>query len=82
VFSACEKSGFQLETRPFRPHITLARKWKGEQPFHNEMLQLWNEVQPTPLSFKASEVVLYQTNLTQTPKYEAIKIYPLNHTKT
>ena len=82
VFSACEKSGFQLETRHFRPHITLARKWKGEQPFHNEMLQLWNEVQPTPLSFKVSEVVLYQTNLNQTPKYEALKIYPLSNTKT
>jgi 2'-5' RNA ligase len=77
VFSACEEAGFQLETRPFRPHITLARKWKGEQPYQNELFGLWEEFQPTPLSFEASEIVLYQTHLNKTPKYEAIKIYPL-----
>lgn len=77
VFSACEEAGFQLETRPFRPHITLARKWKGEQPFQPELLGLWEEFQPVPLSFEAGEVVIYQTHLDKTPKYEAIKIYPL-----
>ncbi|MEH6905473.1 RNA 2',3'-cyclic phosphodiesterase [Neobacillus drentensis] len=77
VFFACEEAGFQLETRPFRPHITLARKWKGEQPFHPELLGLWEEFQPVPLSFEAGEVVIYQTHLDKTPKYEAIKIYPL-----
>ncbi|MEH7074707.1 RNA 2',3'-cyclic phosphodiesterase [Neobacillus drentensis] len=82
VFSACEKSGFQLETRPFRPHITLARKWKGNQPFQDELLNLWDEVQPIPLSFETSEVVLYRTNLNQSPKYEVINIYPLDKTKT
>ncbi|MBV7507331.1 RNA 2',3'-cyclic phosphodiesterase [Bacillus sp. sid0103] len=82
VFSACEKAGFQLETRPFRPHITLARKWIGEQPFRNEMLALWEEIQPAPLSFTSGDVVLYQTHLNKTPKYEAIKIYPLTSTKT
>jgi 2'-5' RNA ligase len=80
VFSACENAGFQLETRPFRPHITLARKWKGEQPFQNEILNLWEELQPNPLSFEANDVVLYQTNLHTTPKYEAIQIYPLTST--
>lgn len=82
VFSACELAGFQLETRPFRPHITLARKWIGEHPFQNEMLKLWEELQPTPLSFDAVDVVLYQTHLNKTPKYEAIKTYPLTSTKT
>ena len=82
VFSACEKAGFQLETRPFRPHITLARKWSGVDPFRKEMLDLWEELEPTPLSFEASEVVVYETHLNKTPKYEAIKIYTLDHTKT
>lgn len=82
VFSACEKAGFQLETRPFRPHITLARKWIGQQSFQTELLDLWEEFQPAPLSFIAGEVVLYQTHLNKTPKYEAIKIYPLTSTKT
>jgi RNA 2',3'-cyclic 3'-phosphodiesterase len=81
VFTACEKAGFQLETRPFRPHITLARKWRDPHPFDLEMLNLWKELQPNPLSFEAEDVVLYQTHLNQTPKYEAINIYRLHHTK-
>jgi RNA 2',3'-cyclic 3'-phosphodiesterase len=77
VFTACVEASFQLETRPFKPHITLARKWAGEHPFHNKLLDIWHELQPEPLSFKVKEIVLYQTHLDQTPKYEAIKIYQL-----
>jgi RNA 2',3'-cyclic 3'-phosphodiesterase len=82
VFSACEKAGFQLETRPFRPHITLARKWSGAHPFDKDMLDLWNELQPNPLLFLAGDVVLYQTHLNKTPKYEAINIFPLVNSET
>ncbi len=27
----CEENGFSLETRPYHPHITVARKWVGEE---------------------------------------------------
>ncbi|MFJ7729490.1 RNA 2',3'-cyclic phosphodiesterase [Neobacillus sp. NPDC097160] len=77
VFSACDKSGFQLETRPFRPHITLARKWNGAHSFQMELLEVWNKLQPEPLPFQAHDVALYQTHLQQTPKYEAITLFPL-----
>lgn len=77
VFSACTQAGFQLETRPFRPHITLARKWKGQGPFQKEQLEIWNKLQPTPLIFEVKDVVVYQTHLNQTPKYEAVTIFPL-----
>lgn len=77
VFTACTGAGFQLETRPFKPHITLARKWAGDQPFHKNLLDVWRELQPEPLSFKVNEVVLYQTHLDKTPKYEAVKTYQL-----
>ncbi|MGG3466402.1 RNA 2',3'-cyclic phosphodiesterase [Neobacillus pocheonensis] len=79
VFSACEKAGFQLETRPFRPHITLARKWVGEQAFQKELLALWDELQSNPIPFQARDVVLYQTHLQRTPKYEAITLFPLEY---
>lgn len=77
VFSACEEAGFELETRPFRPHITLARKWIGEEAFQQTLLEIWNELQSEPLAFQANEVVLYQTHLHKTPKYEAIHVFPL-----
>lgn len=77
IFSACEDAGFQLETRPFVPHITLARKWDGDYPFQRVLLEKWTELQPEPLPFSAIEVVLYQTHLNKTPKYEAITVFPL-----
>lgn len=77
VFTACTDAGFQLETRQFKPHITLARKWAGDQPFHKNHLDVWRELQPAPISFKVNEVVLYQTHLDKTPKYEAVKTYQL-----
>ncbi|MBM7653215.1 RNA 2',3'-cyclic phosphodiesterase [Neobacillus cucumis] len=77
VFQACLKAGFVLETRPFRPHITLARKWKGTGEFQTDLLNVWHGLQPEPLPFQAKDVVVYQTHLNQTPKYEAVTIFPL-----
>ncbi|WP_462411272.1 RNA 2',3'-cyclic phosphodiesterase [Neobacillus sp. Marseille-QA0830] len=77
VFLACERAGFQLETRPFRPHITLARKWNGEELCQVNLMDIWHQLQPEPLPFLATEVVLYRTNLQKTPKYEVIKVFPL-----
>jgi RNA 2',3'-cyclic 3'-phosphodiesterase len=77
VFTACTEAGFQLESRPFKPHITLARKWKGDQHFHKKLLDVWVELQPEPLLFNINEVVLYQTHLDKTPKYEPKTIYLL-----
>ena len=77
VFSACAEAGFQLETRPFRPHITIARKWVGDEPFHEGLLHKWEELQPEPLVFEALDVVLYQTHLQKTPKYEVKTVIPL-----
>jgi RNA 2',3'-cyclic 3'-phosphodiesterase len=77
VFKACEQAGFELETRPFRPHITLARKWAGAEPFQKESLDLWKEIQPEPIQFKAASVALYQTNLQKSPKYEEVRLFSL-----
>ncbi|GHH97340.1 RNA 2',3'-cyclic phosphodiesterase [Neobacillus kokaensis] len=74
VFSACELAGFQLETRPFRPHITLARKWNSMDHFERKRM---DEIQQEPLLFQVKDVVLYRTHLNQTPKYEAAAVFPL-----
>jgi RNA 2',3'-cyclic 3'-phosphodiesterase len=77
VFSACLEAGFQLETRPFKSHVTLARKWTGNQQFHKKLLEVWDEIQPEPLRFKVDEVVVYQTHLDKTPKYEVKTTFQL-----
>ena len=65
VHHECIKIGFELDTKPFRPHITLARKWQGEDHFDIEMLTKFEDT----LSFMVNEIVLYETHLDKTPKY-------------
>lgn len=77
VYLACGQVGFQLEKRPFHPHITLARKWGEGEAFRSEQLNVNNIFQEEPLTFDAKEVVLYRTNLLQTPKYENLITFSL-----
>ncbi|WP_042354744.1 RNA 2',3'-cyclic phosphodiesterase [Bacillus rubiinfantis] len=77
VYKACEQVNFQLETRPFRPHITLARKWNSDRPFQKEQLKFAGKLQPESLSFNVAEVVLYETQLQQLPKYKELVNFPL-----
>jgi 2'-5' RNA ligase len=81
IYTACIEAGFTLETRPFHPHITLARKWAGEKLFQREMLDVWKDLQPEPIAFKGTEIALYQTHLDKTPKYEAVKLFSLENTQ-
>ena len=74
VYGACEEAGFQLDKRPFSPHITVGRKWNEQSPFTNEVL---DGFQPAAgHTFTATEMVLYQTHLDRMPKYEAIYTIP------
>ncbi|MFS0613933.1 RNA 2',3'-cyclic phosphodiesterase [Lederbergia ruris] len=75
VHTSCQNAGFSLEERPFHPHITLARKWTGEQGLKKEQLISYYP----SLSFLADEVVLYQTHPDKTPKYEKVKTFSLSH---
>lgn len=73
VFQACQKSGFILETRPFHPHITLARRWSGTNSFKPDFLE-----KIEILDFHACEVVLYETHLEKVPKYEVKETFLLS----
>ncbi|CAM3765697.1 RNA 2',3'-cyclic phosphodiesterase [Mesobacillus zeae] len=75
VFSSCMASGFKLETRPFSPHITIARKWAGEISFSRAILEKNDPFLQDPVKFKAEEIVLYRTRLGKVPKYEAEKTF-------
>ena len=72
VFTHILKLGFQLDTKPFRPHITLARKWVGEDNFNQKVLTKVDRED----SFTVNEVVLYETHLNMKPKYvEVASVY-------
>ncbi|MCP1125596.1 RNA 2',3'-cyclic phosphodiesterase [Bacillus sp. AFS018417] len=76
VYTICEQNGFQLETRPYHPHITIARKWKGEEKFDEKQLS----VVPRR-TFEVETVTLYETHVDQVPKYEAIHEISLQKTQ-
>lgn len=71
VYDECERVNFKLETRPFHPHITLARKWEGA-PFPIETLQQKNPFAHKELSFSVHSIEIFQTHVNKEPKYEKI----------
>lgn len=77
VYQQCIEVGFQLDKKPFRPHITLARKWEGEQPFDlNSLIPILSE-DGKEVSFEVNEVVLYETHLDKSPKYKEYAVFSL-----
>ena len=78
VFNACSEAGFQLETRPFHPHITFARKWQGDDKFPYTTFEKEKQF-VTTLTFQANEIVLYETHLDREPKYEVIEAFTLHN---
>ncbi|WP_165967098.1 RNA 2',3'-cyclic phosphodiesterase [Jeotgalibacillus sp. S-D1] len=59
------KAGGTTEKRPYRPHITLAKKWIG-----NETFQLPESIQA--IDFTVSSVALYRIHPAESPKYEVV----------
>lgn len=79
VHKTCLAAGFTLETRPYHPHITLARKWGGNEDFKMEDLVTYNPFRDQVLSFPVNEIVLYKSNLEKTPKYESVVAFSLEN---
>jgi len=77
VHKQCLEAGFTLESRPYHPHITIARKWSAQEEFDTDILTKHNPFQEKLLCFTVNEIVLYKTNLDKTPKYEPIVRFSL-----
>ncbi|MDU1846930.1 RNA 2',3'-cyclic phosphodiesterase [Niallia alba] len=73
VFEICMQADFQLETRPFHPHLTLARKWDQNTMFLEQMLKEYSL--PKDLIFMVESIHLFQTHIEKIPKYEIIESY-------
>ena len=70
VYQACIDAGFTLDSKPFKPHITLARKYTGETAFALEKAADLAGLEPR--CFLASQITLYQTHIGETPSYEPL----------
>ncbi|WP_017812845.1 RNA 2',3'-cyclic phosphodiesterase [Paenibacillus shenyangensis] len=73
VQQACIPLGFVPEQRPYYPHLTVARKYNGNEPFAD----LSTDLYPSPDCWLVEEFVLYRTRLGHQPMYEVAGQFPL-----
>lgn len=76
VVSSTAQHGYEAEDRPFRPHITLARRYNGSRTFSRAALVPF-EKDLQGSEWMADRLVLYRSHLGRTPMYEAVAEFPL-----
>lgn len=77
VYKLCIEAGFKLDKKPFKAHITMARKWVSDQPFDKSKLTTLRNNEQDEISFSVDEIALYETHLDQSPKYHEYALYQL-----
>ncbi|WP_199624506.1 RNA 2',3'-cyclic phosphodiesterase [Paenibacillus alkalitolerans] len=74
--AAAAACGVPRDTRTFRPHITVARRYRGvEAPFSGATLA--KAASARPIAWRVQELVLYRTRFGHRPAYEALAQLPL-----
>ncbi|MEF2967602.1 RNA 2',3'-cyclic phosphodiesterase [Paenibacillus sp. M1] len=69
IATASTELGFTPEERPYNPHITLARKYRGHGRFDPDSLRLASADFGT---WKADAIVIYRTHMNRKPMYEEV----------
>lgn len=72
ITSVLSPIGFPAEKRPYRPHITLARKYKGGS-FPTSIKNPWSEID---CEWMVEQIVLYETKLGERPMYYPLSVFP------
>jgi 2'-5' RNA ligase len=76
VAAACARQGFEAEARAYRPHVTLARRYRGSGPFRRAALQAAPPAGGWP-TWQVQDIVLYLSHLGRSPAYEPLGVYRL-----
>lgn len=65
--------GYEREDRPYRPHLTLARRYNGSSGFQRRSLETAMKLLPEEgFRWTVQSFTLYRSHLGRTPMYEAI----------
>lgn len=80
VESALTMMGFPRENRPYRPHLTIARKYAGKGPLLPDTLQKISLKDSQTFHWQVPEIILYQSLPDQNPMYEPIASFTLLQT--
>jgi len=73
VEQAALNIGYEKEKREYRPHITLAKRWQGEDSALPYIEDKWNR----SYSLHVKEIVLFRIHPSESPKYEVVERFPL-----
>ncbi|MEB1807862.1 MAG: RNA 2',3'-cyclic phosphodiesterase [Bacillaceae bacterium] len=74
VAKTCASLGLDIENRPYRPHITLARRWTGDDVFSLEEAN--QSLTKDHLStWKVDKFHLYQSHIGKSPMYEPLRTF-------
>jgi 2'-5' RNA ligase len=77
VAGACARQGFAAESRGYRPHVTLARRYRGTGPFQRAALARAAQPAGGWPTWQVQDIVLYQSHLGRSPSYEPLVVIPL-----
>ncbi|MDR7073842.1 2'-5' RNA ligase family protein [Fictibacillus barbaricus] len=76
VAEACLAANFSLEKRPYKPHITLSRKFLESEHLLLDENDWWGKFGQT-IKFQAESIVVYETHFEKSPKYEIVQSFSL-----
>jgi RNA 2',3'-cyclic 3'-phosphodiesterase len=76
IYEACIAAGYNLDKRPYRPHITLGKKWGGTEPVAID-LEDTKEQEDNELSWLVKDFVIFEIHPNLSPRYKPIERYLL-----
>ncbi|TYP70784.1 RNA 2',3'-cyclic phosphodiesterase [Paenibacillus methanolicus] len=84
VADAMKSIGFAPDNRPFHPHLTVAREYRGETPLQAEALERFGspaDPRGRPFVWEAADIMLYRSHLNRKPMYEPLARFPLGQAR-
>ncbi|MDQ0917157.1 RNA 2',3'-cyclic phosphodiesterase [Paenibacillus sp. V4I5] len=83
VAGVCARHGFPAEARAYRPHLTLARRYRtAAGPFKRSALAAAGAPAGGWPAWRVEDIVLYRSHLGRQPAYEPLNVLPFGEPST